>query len=59
MYKRELMAQLRGWAAEQILAQELKPVLDRHYKEEQCCWMWESSSERSCILLPRKTNPLG
>lgn len=29
----------RGRAAEQIVAQELKPVLDRHFKEEQCFWV--------------------
>ena len=54
MYKRALMAQLRGRAAEQIVAQELKPVLDRHYKEEQCYWMREILHPGAAYSRPRK-----
>ena len=54
MYKRELMAQLRGRAADQIVAQELKPVLDRHYKEEQCYWMREILHPGAAYFRPGK-----
>ena len=39
LQNKDLQDTWRGRAAEQIVAQELKPVLDRHYKEEQCFWM--------------------
>ena len=39
LQNKDLQDTWRGKAAEQIVAQELKPVLDRHYKEEQCFWM--------------------
>ena len=39
LQNKDLQDTWRGRAAEQIVAQELKPVLDRHYKEEQCYWM--------------------
>lgn len=39
LQNRNLQDTWRGRAAEQIVAQELKPVLDRHFKEEQCFWM--------------------
>ena len=39
LQNKDLQDTWRGRAAEQIVAQELKPVLDRHYKEDQCFWM--------------------
>lgn len=36
---KDLLDTWRGRAAEQIVAQEMRPVLDRHYREEQNFWV--------------------
>lgn len=39
LQNKDLLDTWRGRAAEQIVAQELRPVLDRHYRESQCFWL--------------------
>lgn len=37
----------RGHAAEQIVAQELRTVLDRHYRDEQCYWVRDKNGSNA------------
>lgn len=39
LQNKDLLDTWRGKAAEQIVAQEMKPVLDRHYRENQNFWI--------------------
>lgn len=39
LQNKDLLDTWRGRAAEHIVAQELRVVLDRHYREEQCFWV--------------------
>lgn len=39
LQNKDLLDTWRGRAAEQIVAQEMKPVLDRHYRENQNFWV--------------------
>lgn len=39
LLNKDLLDTWRGRAAEQIVAQEMKPVLDRHYRENQNFWV--------------------
>lgn len=43
LQNKNLLDTWRGRAAEQIVAQEMKPVLDRHYREAQNFWIREKA----------------
>ena len=69
LHNKELLDTWRGRAAEHIVAQELRPVLDRHYHEQQYFWVrdkkgstaevdfiWQSGTEIVPIEVKAGTN---